>query len=181
MIAQLDLHTFLMSAGKTKSSQTRPGNTYLKAGLGIAAMAAARSNGTYLQARYKRLAARRGPMRALVATEHAMIISICHMLTTGQTYNELGADYYSRNNPARTRRRAIAQLHNLDYNVQLTPPPESPRPAQVGTVIDRPDDPQCPLLHPNQAIFASGTTPQARGPQRHTRGPDRAHDSLDLN
>ena len=108
------------SAGKVKSSQVRPGNSYLKAGLGIAAMAAARTNGSYLQARYKRLAARRGPMRALVATEHAMIVSIWHMLTTGEVYNELGADYSSRNNPGRARRRAVAELSRLGYNVELT-------------------------------------------------------------
>ncbi len=108
------------SAGKVKSSQVRPGNTYLKAGLGIAAMAAARSNGTYLQGRYKRLAARRGPMRALVATEHSMIVSIWHMLITGEIYNELGADYFSRNNPGLARRRAVAQLHRLGYKVELT-------------------------------------------------------------
>lgn len=108
------------SAGKSKSSQTRPGNAYLKAALGIAAMAAARSNGTYLQARYKRLAARRGPMRALVATEHAMLISIWHLLITGEIYHELGADHYRRDNPGRARRRAIAELHRLGYEVELT-------------------------------------------------------------
>jgi len=85
-----------------------------------AAMAAARNNGTYLQTRYKRLAARRGPMRALVATEHAMIISIWHMLTTGETYNDLGSDFYNRNNPTQARRRAIAQLQHLGYDVTLT-------------------------------------------------------------
>jgi len=36
------------SAGRIKSTQTRPGNPYLKGALGIAAMSAARSNGTYL-------------------------------------------------------------------------------------------------------------------------------------
>jgi transposase len=34
------------SAGRSRSTKTRPGNSYLKAALGIAAMAAARSNGT---------------------------------------------------------------------------------------------------------------------------------------
>lgn len=29
-------------------------------------------------------------MRALAATEHAMIVSIWHMLTTDEAYNELG-------------------------------------------------------------------------------------------
>ncbi len=34
------------SAGKVKSSHVRPGNSYLKAGLGIAAMSAARTKGS---------------------------------------------------------------------------------------------------------------------------------------
>ncbi len=36
------------SAGRVKSTQTRPGNPYLKGALGIAAMLAARSKNTYL-------------------------------------------------------------------------------------------------------------------------------------
>ncbi len=109
------------SAGKVKSSHTRPGNHYLKKALGIAAMAAARRNGTYLQARYKRLAGRRGPTRALVATEHSMLVSVWHMLTAHQPYEELGPDYFSRVNPGLTRRRALAQLANLRFEVTLTP------------------------------------------------------------
>ena len=36
---------------------------------------AARSKNIYLSAKYKRIATRRGPMRAIVAVEHAMIIA----------------------------------------------------------------------------------------------------------
>ena len=84
-------------------------------------MAAARTNGTYLQARYKRLAGRRGPTRALVATEHSMLVSVWHMLTAHQPYEELGPDYFSRVNPGLTRRRALAQLATLGLEVTLTP------------------------------------------------------------
>jgi hypothetical protein len=84
-------------------------------------MAAARTNGTYLQARYKRLAGRRGPMRALVATEHSMLVAMWHMLSQRQPYGELGADYSARVNPGLTRRRAVAQLSNLGFEVTLTP------------------------------------------------------------
>ncbi|TQC45193.1 IS110 family transposase [Rhodococcus sp. WS4] len=105
------------SAGKVKSSHTRPGNHYLKRALGIAA---ARTNGTYLQARYKRLAGRRGPMRALVATEHSMLIAIWRMLSQRQPYDKLGSDYFSRINPRLTRRR-VAQLSSLGFEVILTP------------------------------------------------------------
>ena len=53
-------------------------------------MASVRVNGTYFQARYKRLAARRGAMRALVAIEHSMITVIWHMLTNGTVFEDGG-------------------------------------------------------------------------------------------
>src|SRR5699024_11138210 len=59
------------SAGKSSSGKTRPGNAHLKGALGIAAMAAIRTNGSFFQDRHRRLAARRGGMRALVAIEHS--------------------------------------------------------------------------------------------------------------
>ena len=42
-----------------------------------------------------------------------------HMLTTGEIYTKLGADHSSRDNPALARRRAVAQLNRLGYNVAL--------------------------------------------------------------
>ncbi len=59
------------SAGRTKNTKVRPGNPYLKGALGIAAFGAVRTKDTYLAARYKRLTARRGPLRALVAVAHS--------------------------------------------------------------------------------------------------------------
>ena len=63
------------SAGRVGSTSTRPGNAHLKAALGNAVMGAARTNG-YLQSRYRRRATRSTALKALVATEHAIIISI---------------------------------------------------------------------------------------------------------
>lgn len=109
------------SAGRVKSTKTRPGNRYLKGALGIAALSAARSKNTYFSAKYGRLAARRGPMKALVAVEHAMITAAWHMLTTGELYSDPGADYFTRQTPAKTRARAIGQLESLGYQVTLEP------------------------------------------------------------
>ena len=69
------------SAGRIKSTKTktRPANPYLKGALGVAAMSAARSKGTYLAVKYRRIASRRGPMKALVALEHAMLVAIWNM------------------------------------------------------------------------------------------------------
>ena len=57
------------SAGRIKSAHTRPGNPYLNGALdSIAAMSAARSNGTYLSCKYRRIASSRGPVEAILAS-----------------------------------------------------------------------------------------------------------------
>jgi len=108
------------SAGRVKSTKTRPGNPYLKGALGIAALSVARSKqNTRLSARYRRIATRRGPMKALVAIEHTLLTAIWHMLTRDVEYTDLGGDYYTRRNPDKTKQRAITQLRQLGYNVTL--------------------------------------------------------------
>ena len=109
------------SAGRVKSTKTRPGNRYLKGALGIAALAASRSTGTYFSAKYKRIAARRGPMKALVAVEHAMLVAAWNMLGNGEFYRDPGVDYFTRRAPANTKARAIGQLESLGYRVTLQP------------------------------------------------------------
>jgi transposase len=109
------------SAGTVKSTATRPGNSYLKAALGAAALSIANTKGTYLSAKYRRIAARRGPKKALVAVEHAILIAIWNMAHTGALYDDPGADYYTRKDPDRSRRRAIEQLRQLGYDVTLNP------------------------------------------------------------
>ncbi len=108
------------SAGRIKSTMTRPGNPYLKAALGTAALSIAASHGTFLAAKYRRLAARRGGKKALVAIEHAMLNAIWSMSTTGAYYDDPGPDYYLRHDPERVRRNATRQLERLGYNVTLT-------------------------------------------------------------
>jgi transposase len=107
------------SAGRVKSSRTRPGNPYLQGALGAAAMACAQNPGTYLGARYRRIASRRGPQRANVAVQHSMLIAIWHMGTTGTLYDDPGADYFTRLHPDRAKKRAIHQLEVMGYRVTL--------------------------------------------------------------
>lgn len=95
------------SAGRVRSTRVRPGNPYLKGALGMAAFAAARTKGSFPQARYKRLTARRGPIKALVAVEHSIIIAVWHMLSDNVPYHELGGDYFTRRDPERAARREL--------------------------------------------------------------------------
>jgi hypothetical protein len=46
-------------------------------------MSVARSKNTYLAAKFRRIASRRGPVKALVALEHAMLVAIWNMCSTG--------------------------------------------------------------------------------------------------
>jgi transposase len=105
------------SAGKRKNAPARRGNRYVKRALGIAAKSAARKKTGFLAARFRRLAARRGYQKALVATEHSIIIAIWHMLSTGEYYHDLGGDHYHRLIPARIIRRNIAELEAAGYTV----------------------------------------------------------------
>jgi len=108
------------SAGRIKSTKTRPGNPYIKGALGIAAMSAARSHETYLTAN-RRIASRRGPIKAIVAVEHTTLIAIWHMLTNGDFYIDPGGDYYTRLHPDKTKQRALNQLRQMGYHVTLNP------------------------------------------------------------
>ncbi|MFJ4866877.1 transposase [Streptomyces sp. NPDC088748] len=55
------------SADCAKNTKVRPGNPYLKGAIGLAAFGAVGTKDTHLAARCKRLTARRGSLRALVA------------------------------------------------------------------------------------------------------------------
>ena len=55
-----------------------------------------------------------------MAVEHAILTAVWSMAHTGALYDDPGADYYTRINPERSRRRAINQLRQLGYDVTLT-------------------------------------------------------------
>jgi transposase len=110
------------SAGKRRPAGTRHGTRHLRHALIEAARAAARTKGTFLSARYSRIARRRGPNKAAVAIAHSIIVAAHHMLTTGEIYNDLGAQFFDRpSDPARHIRRHVAELEAAGYTVTLTP------------------------------------------------------------
>src|SRR5215203_2361779 len=77
------------SAGVSKSARTRPGNSHLKRVLGTAALAAIRGKDTYYSVYYRRVAARRGGKRALVALMHKIAIAVWHVLKNKTTFHDL--------------------------------------------------------------------------------------------
>src|SRR5712692_8732346 len=57
---------------------------------------AAKTRGTYLGAQYRRIAARRGKKRALVALAHTILLIVYHILTRREPYRELGGMYFDQ-------------------------------------------------------------------------------------
>jgi transposase len=107
------------SAGKRRSGRSRNGSKWLDYALEEAALAAIRVKDSYLAAQYRRLKPRRGHKKALGAVKHTMICAIWHMLSTGETYRDLGGDYYTRRDPERQTRRLLAQLERLGHRVTI--------------------------------------------------------------
>jgi transposase len=111
------------SAGKTKGSGTTGhGNRYLARVLGEAAVNAGRTD-TFLGARYRRLARRRGKKKAIVAVGRSILVVVWHLLADSDTeFHDLGAEHYQRHvNTSAKRHNHVRQLEALGYRVTLDP------------------------------------------------------------
>ena len=111
------------SAGKRRSGKVTPGNKWLKSTLVEAAWAASRTKKSYLSARYRRLAAKRGKKRAALAVGHTLLTMAYHIVKERSTYNELGADYFERLNEQRLVKRLASRIAMLDYDIELKKSP----------------------------------------------------------
>jgi transposase len=109
------------SAGKRRSTRLRRGGKWLKTTLVQAAWAAVKVKGSYLQAQFHRLRARRGTKKAIVAVAASMLTAAWHMLRDGTEWNELGAAHFDRADAAKTANRLIRRLQQIGYVVQATP------------------------------------------------------------
>jgi transposase len=107
------------SAGKRLSGKPRKGSAWLRRSLCQAAWAASHTKETYLAARFRRLAARKGKKRAIVAVAHTILVSLYHMLKTKQPYRELGADFLDRRNAENIKRYLLKRLARLGLQVTV--------------------------------------------------------------
>jgi transposase len=107
------------SAGKHYSGKTRRGNPWLKRSLCQAAWAASHTRNTYFSAQFRRLAAKRGAKRAVVAVAHSMLTAIYVMLKQGKSYQELGADYFEKLHSEDFKRYLVRKLEGQGYKVTL--------------------------------------------------------------
>lgn len=111
------------SGGKRYSGRTTKGNRPIGAALTQAAWAASRTKDTFLKARYHRLVPRRGKKRAIVALGRSSLVSIWHMLSRQEPYQDLGSDFYDQRRKEAKVTYLTKQLSKLGFVVSLNPAP----------------------------------------------------------
>jgi transposase len=107
------------SAGQQQDGRTRRGNPWLRRAICEAAWSASRTKKSYFHAQYKRIQARRGPERALLAVAHSMILVGFYLVKDHLRFQDLGADFFDRRNRERAKLRAVKRLTSLGYKVTL--------------------------------------------------------------
>ncbi len=107
------------SAGKRLSGTSRKGNAWLRRSLCQAAWAASHTKDTYLATQFRRLAARKGKKRAIVAVAHTILVMVYHMLKAKQPYRELGADFLDRRHAEQVKRYLLKRLERLGLQVTV--------------------------------------------------------------
>jgi transposase len=113
-----------LSAGKRRSGKPTKGNTYLRSVLVQVAWVLTRTSGNYLSAQFHHLKPRLGAKKAVIAVAHSLLVIVYHVLAKGEPYQDLGPDYFRRQDKEQQARRFVRQLETLGYRVELAPQEE---------------------------------------------------------
>jgi transposase len=109
------------SAGKRLRGTTRQGSPWLCRMACQCAWAAARTKNTYLSSQFRRLAARRGKKRAIIAVAHTIIVIGYHLQKNQRNYEDLGGNYFDRIHSDGLKRYLVKRLQQLGNKVTLEP------------------------------------------------------------
>ena len=107
------------SAGKRRSTRTRPSAPWLKTTMVQAAWAAARTKDSYFHAQFVRLKNRRGPKKAIVAVAASMLTAIYYMLREGTEFQDLGSQYFTQHDKDQIAKRLLRRLRELGVEVEV--------------------------------------------------------------
>jgi hypothetical protein len=87
------------------------------------AVAAASKKNNYFAAQFRRIRARRGGKKAMVAVAASILTAAYHILRDGTEYHDLGVDYFDRLNHTKLADRFVKRLKALGYDVTIQPAP----------------------------------------------------------
>jgi hypothetical protein len=93
----------------------------LRTALVVAAQAASHKPDSYLSAQHRRLAARRGPKKAIVALAHTLLVIAYHVLKRRVNFTDLGPAYFDERNRVSVQRQLVRRLERIGYKVALEP------------------------------------------------------------
>jgi transposase len=109
------------SAGKAKPAPARKGNKYLRTILVQCAWSAIRSKEGFWPLVFRRLRARLGPKKAIVAVARKMLVALFHILRDRVPYRDPALPPANSETRQRLARRFRDKLQALGYSVQITP------------------------------------------------------------
>jgi hypothetical protein len=133
------------SGARSKPAATGQGNKHLARQLGISARAAAKTR-SFLGAKYRRIAKRRGNLKAEVAVSNAMLTIAWHILadpqahyidlartgtTAASTRTPKPADWSPNSNASATRSPSNPSPPSRPYHPPRPPDPDPPRPQST--------------------------------------------------
>jgi transposase len=133
------------SGGKRLSGKTRKGNPYLRRALCQSAWGATHKKDCHLAALFRRIRARRGEQKAIMAVAHQLLTILFHILRDGGAYHELGEAYCDRQNKPKITRKLVERLQKLGYYVTLQPV------RDPGDEASTPPESVAPLSSPSSA------------------------------
>jgi transposase len=109
-----------ITGGQVKSTKTRKTANRAANAFRMSAQSLANSN-TGLGGFYRRIRARLGAPKAITATAHKLARIFYRMWTTGQSYTDLGSDYYENRYKERVLRNITKRARELGYDAILQP------------------------------------------------------------
>lgn len=108
------------SGGKVKSARIRKGNVHLKVTMTQVAWAVSRTKSSYLGAKYRAMASRRGKKRAIIAIGRKVLVICYHMIKNNMKFEELGVNFLDTLEPERKAKYYEKRLEELGYHVVAT-------------------------------------------------------------
>jgi len=107
------------SGGRNRSGKICQGSVPPRQAMLEIAMAAVKSKDTYPSSQYKRLAARLGKAKAIVAVAHSLLVAIYWMLKKMVPYRDLGGNYFTAGRETQIVRSLTKRLTHMGYYVSL--------------------------------------------------------------
>ena len=101
------------SANKKKSVHISKAGQYLKPLLVQCALGAIKNKNSYFGIKYTRIKKRRGHKRAIIAIARMILVSIYHMLLTGEAFNP--SDYESFKNPKPANQTKLTEETAIEF------------------------------------------------------------------